>query len=167
MAEPPPFDPYYKWLGIPPDQQPPNHYQLMRLEPFESDTEVIVHTYNKELKALEQYKEGEHADQVQRLCDDLEEAHRCLLNPTDRAAYDDQLRAKMKADEEAEAEAEAKRQARELAIQQAVQKAQAALNAEIQELQARIDESTAREQEAMQTAAQVYQQLAKAVKNVI
>lgn len=165
MADSSPFDPYHKWLGIPPDQQPPNHYQLLRIELFESDTDVIEHTYNKELKSLEQYKEGEHADQARRLCEDLEQAHRCLLNPTDRAAYDAQLRSKMKDDEEAEAEA--KQQARKLAIQQAVKEAQAALTAEMQQLQARIDESAAREQEAMQTAAQLRQQLAQAGKSTL
>lgn len=24
-----PFDPYHKWLGIPPKDQPPNHYRLL------------------------------------------------------------------------------------------------------------------------------------------
>lgn len=35
------FDPYYRWLGIPPKHQPPNHYRLLGLELFENDVEVI------------------------------------------------------------------------------------------------------------------------------
>jgi hypothetical protein len=35
------FDPYHRWLGIPPKHQPPNHYRLLGLEPFENDMEVI------------------------------------------------------------------------------------------------------------------------------
>lgn len=163
MAESSPFDPYYKWLGIPPAQQPPDYYQLFRIEPFESDVEIIERAYNKELKFLEQHEKGAHASDAQRLCNHLDEAHRCLVNAAEKAAYDSRLRDKMKADEEAEAEA--KEQARKLAIQQAVQEAQATLTAELQQLQARIDESAAREQQAMQTAAQLRQQLAQAGKS--
>ena len=31
------FDAYHRWLGIPSKDQPPNHYRLLTLEPFESD----------------------------------------------------------------------------------------------------------------------------------
>ena len=36
------FDPYRKWLGIPPKDQPPNHYRLLGIDLFEADAEVIV-----------------------------------------------------------------------------------------------------------------------------
>ena len=35
------FDPYHKWLSIPPEEQPPNHYRLLGTKPFESDLDVI------------------------------------------------------------------------------------------------------------------------------
>ena len=35
------FDPYYKWLGIPPGEQPPNHYRLLGVSLFEPDADVI------------------------------------------------------------------------------------------------------------------------------
>lgn len=35
------FDPYRKWLGIVPKDQPPNHYRLLGIELFESDPDVI------------------------------------------------------------------------------------------------------------------------------
>ena len=38
---PEPFDPYHVWLGIPPEEQPPNHYRLLGLRPFETNADVI------------------------------------------------------------------------------------------------------------------------------
>jgi hypothetical protein len=35
------FDPYHRRLGIPPKDQPPNHYRLLAIDQFESDPEVI------------------------------------------------------------------------------------------------------------------------------
>ena len=35
------FDPYHKWLGILPKDQPPHHYRLLGLETFEDDLQVI------------------------------------------------------------------------------------------------------------------------------
>ena len=35
------FDPYRKWFGIPPEDQPPNHYRLLGIELFECDEEAI------------------------------------------------------------------------------------------------------------------------------
>ena len=30
------FDPYHKWLGISPKDQPPNHYRLLAIDEFEA-----------------------------------------------------------------------------------------------------------------------------------
>ena len=35
------FDPYYKWLAIPPDEQPPSHYRLLGLRPLEGDPDEL------------------------------------------------------------------------------------------------------------------------------
>ena len=35
-------DPYHAWLGIPPKDQPPNHYRLLGLELFEENRDVIA-----------------------------------------------------------------------------------------------------------------------------
>ena len=37
----PPFDPYHRWLGIRPEEQPADHYRLLGLARFEDDVEVI------------------------------------------------------------------------------------------------------------------------------
>ncbi|HQU46307.1 MAG TPA: hypothetical protein PK867_26105 [Pirellulales bacterium] len=35
------FDPYRKWLGISPKDQPPDHYRLLGIELFDDDPDVI------------------------------------------------------------------------------------------------------------------------------
>ena len=35
------FDPYHRWLGIPPEEQPADHYRLLGIARFERDPEVI------------------------------------------------------------------------------------------------------------------------------
>ena len=39
---PGPFDPHHRWLGIPPEKQPPNYYVLLAIEPFEDDPDVVA-----------------------------------------------------------------------------------------------------------------------------
>ena len=41
------FDPYYHWLGIPPQEQPPNHYRLLSLQLYEPNEEVIQHAVDR------------------------------------------------------------------------------------------------------------------------
>ena len=36
------FDPYYQWLGIPPEEQPANHYRLLGIKWFEDNIDVIA-----------------------------------------------------------------------------------------------------------------------------
>jgi hypothetical protein len=45
------FDPYRKWLGIAPADQPPNHYRLLGLDLFESVLVVPPATFPKEIVA--------------------------------------------------------------------------------------------------------------------
>lgn len=37
------FDPYDAWLAIGPDEQPPSHYRLLGLRPYEDDPQLIQH----------------------------------------------------------------------------------------------------------------------------
>lgn len=61
------FDPYYKWLGIPPKDQPPNHYRLLGLQLFEPDVEVIEAAANRQMAYVQQRATGEHAAVSQKL----------------------------------------------------------------------------------------------------
>ena len=35
------FDPYHRWLSIPPSEQPANHYRLLGVAAYEANVEVI------------------------------------------------------------------------------------------------------------------------------
>lgn len=86
------FDPYHKWLGIPPSQQPPTHYRLLGLEAFESDRDVIDAAANQRTSYLQDLAAGEHGAASQKVLNEVAAARRCLLNPNAKTAYDDELR---------------------------------------------------------------------------
>ncbi len=86
------FDPYRKWLGIPPEEQPPHHYRLLGLVPFESDTEVIATAADGRMALLKQFQNGPFSAYSQQLLNEVAAARLCLLNPEKRAAYDAELR---------------------------------------------------------------------------
>ena len=87
------FDPYKKWFGIPPSQQPPNHYRLLGVSLFESDAEVIGNAADQRVRYLRGLETGEYAEHAQRLIEEVAAARICLLDPTARAAYDVELQA--------------------------------------------------------------------------
>lgn len=88
----PAFDAYHKWLGIPPKDQPPNHYRLLGLELFESDMEVIEAAANRQMAYVQQRATGENVAISQKLLNELSAARVCLLDSKRKAAYDVQLR---------------------------------------------------------------------------
>ncbi len=87
------FDAYYKWLGIPPAHQPPDHYRLLGIQPFEADADVIEAAADGRLAHLRSYQSGKHQAICQKLLNEVSNARVCLLHPQQRAAYDTQLRA--------------------------------------------------------------------------
>lgn len=92
MAQPGSFDRYHKWLGIPPREQPPNHYRLLGLGLFEDDRDVIDMVAGRQLEHVRSLALGEHADEAQKLLNELAAARVCLLNPDKKAEYDARLR---------------------------------------------------------------------------
>jgi len=92
------FDPYYKWLGIPPKDQPPNHYRLLGLERFESDCEVIDAAANRLMAYLQDLATGEGGKHSQKLLNEVAAARVCLLDEKRKAAYDAELRTKVAAE---------------------------------------------------------------------
>lgn len=86
------FDPYYQWLAIPPKDQPPNHYRLLGVELFESNTEAIANAADQRMVHLRSFQTGKHADLSQKLLNEIALAQVCLLNPEKKIAYDRQLR---------------------------------------------------------------------------
>lgn len=90
-----PFDPYYKWLGIPPSQQPPHHYRLLGVELFETDRDVIDIAANQRMSYLHDLGSGPNGKFSQKLLNEVSSARRCLLDEQQKATYDEQLRAKL------------------------------------------------------------------------
>ena len=86
------FDPYYRWLGIAPAQQPANHYRLLGLELFEADSEVIREAAERQMGHIRRYQLGARSDLSQRILNELGAAKGCLLDPAKKASYDRRLR---------------------------------------------------------------------------
>jgi hypothetical protein len=99
------FDPYYIWLGIPPKDQPPNHYRLLSLQDLEENTDVIDAAANRQTSYLHEMAAGPRRKESQQLLNEVAAARRCLLSPEKKQEYDDKLRADQTATEAAQAAA--------------------------------------------------------------
>jgi len=86
------FDAYHKWLGIPPEEQPPDHYRLLGIRRFESDPEVIAAAADRQMVHLRTFQAGPQAEACQRLLNEVARARVCLLDPEKKSAYDAELR---------------------------------------------------------------------------
>jgi tetratricopeptide (TPR) repeat protein len=91
------FDPYYTWLGIPPADQPPNHYRLLGLQVGEENANAIEHAADRVMIHLRTFASGKHGVESQRLLNEVATARLCLLDPPRKAKYDAELRAKEEA----------------------------------------------------------------------
>ena len=86
------FDPYRKWLGIPPQHQPPHHYRLLGIEVFEPDPDVIANAADGRMAQVKTFQTGKNSEASQRILNELATAKVCLLNPEKKADYDRRLR---------------------------------------------------------------------------
>lgn len=91
MAMPEPFDPYRKWLGIPQENQPPTHYQLLGIPEGEGDPDVIENAANRQMAHVRTFQSGKHSKLSQEILNQLASAKRVLLTPGKKAEYDAQL----------------------------------------------------------------------------
>lgn len=87
------FDPYRKWLGIPPAEQPPNHYRLLGIGLFEDDPDTISGAADRQMGHVRTFQTGPQSALSQRLLNEISAARICLLNAEKKAAYDARLRA--------------------------------------------------------------------------
>jgi len=103
------FDPYHRWLGIPPKEVPPNHYRLLGIELFEERLEVIREAADRRVDYLRKQQTGKHAELAEKLIDEVGMAKACLLNSQQKTTYDAlleyQLQAAARAENSAEGEA--------------------------------------------------------------
>jgi len=91
------FDPYHRWLGIPPKDQPPHYYRLLGLDLFENDGEVVVDAVQRQMAHVRTYQLGPNSAMAQEILNELGAAKACLLNPQKKALYDEQLRKELNA----------------------------------------------------------------------
>lgn len=90
------LDPYYFFLGIPSQEQPPNHYRLLGIELFEANDEIISVAADRQMGYLQQHESGNHGDRVTELLVNVARARISLLDPNRREPYDAQLRSQLK-----------------------------------------------------------------------
>jgi len=86
------FDPYRKWLGIPPKDQPPNHYRLLGIALYEDDPDVIENAADRQMAHVRTFQTGQNAAHSQRILNELSAAKVTLLNKDRREAYNAELR---------------------------------------------------------------------------
>ena len=73
------FDPYRKWLGIPPHEQPPNYYRLLGISPFETEADVIGNAADRQMAHVRTFQGGKNSAISQKILNELAAA---------RIAYD-------------------------------------------------------------------------------
>ncbi len=85
------FDPYYEWLGIPPDDQPPNYYRLLGIKLFETDQKVINDAASQRYLHVQSFQTGDNKAPAARILKEIIIAGVCLLTPDKKAKYDIEL----------------------------------------------------------------------------
>ena len=86
------FDPYNEWLGIPPEEQPPNHYRLLGIKLFEGDGEKIASATLARMETLRNYQLSSHVEASQKILNQVAQARICLLDAEKKVAYDSELK---------------------------------------------------------------------------
>jgi hypothetical protein len=86
-----PIDVYRDWLGIPETNRPLNHYQLLRLKPFEDNVATIRDRYRKMNAHVRKFATGEYAEESQDLLNELAKAMLCLTDAQRKREYDASL----------------------------------------------------------------------------
>ncbi len=89
------FDPYYEWLGIPPDEQPADHYRLLGVRRFEANLNVIETAAERQMLLLKTRQNGPHSELTQQLMNEVSSSRICLLNARRKSEYDAKLRSRV------------------------------------------------------------------------
>jgi hypothetical protein len=86
------IDPLREWLGIDASHGPLSYYELLGLPRFEADSQRIENAEMFQMGRVLRHEDGPHKDLARRLCEELETAVACLLDPAAKADYDAKLR---------------------------------------------------------------------------
>ncbi len=89
------MDGYAEWLGVTTPSRPLNHYQLLGLAAFEGDRLKILAAAEAALGKVRPFRDGERADECQRILDELSMAKLVLCDGARKGQYDGQLRSKL------------------------------------------------------------------------
>ena len=87
------FDPYARWLGIAPEDQPPNHYRLLAIDRDEQDAQVVRQAADRRMDQLNAFESDDRPELIDRLLGEITRAHDTLSDPHARAKYDRGLQA--------------------------------------------------------------------------
>lgn len=104
MAEP--FNPYRQWLELDIQGVPAHDYALLQLRAFESDTAKIAAAADRAIVRVRACIPGDRAAAWAQLLDELSLAKKRLTTPSEKAAYDEQLKARAAAKAAAKAAAQ-------------------------------------------------------------
>src|SRR5436190_8182318 len=86
------FDPYHIWLGIPPAEQPADHYRLLGVSRFESNLEVIANAADQRVRHIRNMQTGSRQAESQVLLNEIAAAAGVLQDPLRKRQYDESLR---------------------------------------------------------------------------
>jgi hypothetical protein len=82
------FDPYDKWLGIAGEERPVTYYELLDIDPEETDPDVITSAAKKQKSRVIAHQDGPNRKAVDRLVKEINQAKATLLDKTKRREYD-------------------------------------------------------------------------------
>ena len=82
------FDPYHEWLAIPKEHRPATYYQLLGVDPSESNPKVIETACIRQSKFIRTFQNSANGDSATQLLTELAEARAILLDPVRRKEYD-------------------------------------------------------------------------------
>jgi len=111
------FDPYYQWLGIPPGEQPPNHYRLLGLALFEENRTVITNAADRQSMLVRTYQMGQFAEHANGMLREIASAKVCLLDQARKSQYDEDLRCRRRQQKKAKQERAAAKLPRAVAVE--------------------------------------------------
>jgi hypothetical protein len=81
------FDPYHRWFGIPPHEQPPTHFRLLGVSDREDDPEVIASAAKRQFQIVKGQSGGPHSMEAKRLLHEILAARTVLMDPVQRQTY--------------------------------------------------------------------------------
>ena len=86
------FDPYRKWLGIPPEEAAAESLSAVGDRRIEDDPDVVSNAADRQMGHVRTFQSGKNGALSQQLLNELAAAKVCLLDKKKRAAYDAGLR---------------------------------------------------------------------------